>query len=73
MYLCVCVWGCLDKYISVATWPPKQKFLAPPLDVDSSFLDPDSSFLVYLWLFAFYKENYKIKLQKSFKKIDWEE
>ena len=31
MYLCVCVWGCLDKYISVATWPPKQKFLAPPL------------------------------------------
>ena len=27
----MCVWGCLDKYISVATWPPKQKFLAPPL------------------------------------------
>ena len=29
----VCVWGCLDKYISVATWPPKQKFLAPPLTI----------------------------------------
>ena len=23
--------SCLDKYISAATWPPKQKFLAPPL------------------------------------------
>ena len=23
--------GCLNKYISAATWPPKQKFLAPPL------------------------------------------
>ena len=21
----VCVWGCLDKYISVATWPPQTK------------------------------------------------
>ena len=34
IYVCVCVCvyeGCLDKYISVATWPPKQKFLAPPL------------------------------------------
>ena len=31
MCIYVCVWGCLDKYISVATWPPKQKFLAPPL------------------------------------------
>ena len=28
--ICVCG-GCLDKYISVATWPPKQKFLATPL------------------------------------------
>ena len=31
MCIYVCVWGYLDKYISVATWPPKQKFLAPPL------------------------------------------
>ena len=31
MCIYVCVWDCLDKYISVATWPPKQKFLAPPL------------------------------------------
>ena len=23
--------GCLDKYISIVTWPPKQKFLSPPL------------------------------------------
>ena len=32
--VCVCVgWGgdCLDKYISAATWPPKQKFLTRPL------------------------------------------
>ena len=21
----MCVWGCLDKYISVATWPPQTK------------------------------------------------
>ena len=33
MCIYVCVWSCLDKYISVATWPPKQKFLAPPLFV----------------------------------------
>ena len=33
MCIYVCVWGCLDKYISVATWPPKQKFLAPPLNL----------------------------------------
>ena len=31
MCIYVCVRGCLDRYISVATWPPKQKFLAPPL------------------------------------------
>ena len=31
VYIYVCK-GCLDKYISAATWPPKQKFLAPPLD-----------------------------------------
>ena len=31
MCIYVCIWGCLDKYISVATCPPKQKFLAPPL------------------------------------------
>ena len=34
IYVCVCVCvyeGCLDKYISIATWPLKQKFLAPPL------------------------------------------
>ena len=24
-------WGCLDKYIKIATWTPKQKFLTPPL------------------------------------------
>ena len=29
MYMCM--WSCLDKYIRVATWPPKQKFLAPRL------------------------------------------
>ena len=34
--VCVCVYiyvyeGCLDKYISTATWPLKQKFLTPPL------------------------------------------
>ena len=34
MCIYVCVWSCLDKYISVATWPPKQKFLAPPLSID---------------------------------------
>ena len=31
MCVCVCVCeyrGCLNKYISAATWPPKQKFLA---------------------------------------------
>ena len=27
----MCVRDCFDKYISAATWPPKQKFLAPPL------------------------------------------
>ena len=28
----MCMWGYLNKYIRVATWPPpKQKFLAPPL------------------------------------------
>ena len=21
----MCVWGCLDKYISIATWPPQTK------------------------------------------------
>ena len=26
MYMCM--WDCLDKYIGVATWPPKQKFMA---------------------------------------------
>ena len=31
IYICVCGGGCVDKYISVATWPPKQKFLTPPL------------------------------------------
>ena len=38
--VCVCLGGggggeggCLDKYISAATWPPKQKFLAPPLTI----------------------------------------
>ena len=25
MCIYVCVWGCLDKYISVATWPPQTK------------------------------------------------
>ena len=29
MYMCM--WGYLDKYIRIATWPPKQKFLALPL------------------------------------------
>ena len=27
----MCMWGRLDKHIRVATWPPKQKFLALPL------------------------------------------
>ena len=27
----MCMWVCLNKYIRVATWPPKQNFLAPPL------------------------------------------
>ena len=33
IYIYICVWGegCVDKYISAATWPSKQKFLAPPL------------------------------------------
>ena len=30
VYICVCG-SCLNKYISVATWPSKQKFLTPPL------------------------------------------
>ena len=25
MCIYVCVWDCLDKYISVATWPPQTK------------------------------------------------
>ena len=25
MCIYMCVWGCLDKYISVATWPPQTK------------------------------------------------
>ena len=25
MCIYVCVWGCLDEYISVATWPPQTK------------------------------------------------
>ena len=25
MCIYVCVWGCFDKYISVATWPPQTK------------------------------------------------
>ena len=36
--MCVCIYmcvsgggGCVDKYISAATWLSKQKFLAPPL------------------------------------------
>ena len=40
--LYIYVGGCLDKYISAITWPPKQKFLTPllvkrktPLDVKS--------------------------------------
>ena len=40
MCIYVCVWGCLDKYISVATWPPKQKFLAPPLAAYTHFRIP---------------------------------
>ena len=31
MYMCM--WGYLDKYIRITTWPPKQKFLTPPLSV----------------------------------------
>ena len=31
IYIYMCVRDCFDKYISAATWPPKQKFLAPPL------------------------------------------
>ena len=31
VYIYVCVRGCFNKYISAATWPPKQKFLTPPL------------------------------------------
>ena len=30
IYMCVFGGGCVDKYISAATWPPKQKFLASP-------------------------------------------
>ena len=37
VYIYVCK-GCLDKYISAATWPPKQKFLAPPLHLTPSFI-----------------------------------
>ena len=32
IYICVCG-SCLNKCISVALGPPKQKFLAPPLAV----------------------------------------
>ena len=32
VYIYIYVFGsCLDKYISAATWPPKQKFLTLPL------------------------------------------
>ena len=27
----MCMWSYLDKYIRLATWPPKQKLLASPL------------------------------------------
>ena len=39
MCIYVCVWVCFDKYISVATWSPKQKFLAPPLFIGDYFID----------------------------------
>ena len=32
MCIYVCVWGCLDKYISVATWPPQIKIPASAPD-----------------------------------------
>ena len=31
VYIYVCMWGCLNKYNSIATWPSNQKFLATPL------------------------------------------
>ena len=32
IYICIYVYeGCLDKYISITTWPPKQKFLPLPM------------------------------------------
>ena len=32
MCIYVCVWGYLDKYISVATWPPQIKIPGSALD-----------------------------------------
>ena len=48
--------GCLDKYISVVTWPPKQKFLAPPLVKRKTPLDVKS----YLC-----KQNVNLEFKKS--------
>ena len=32
----MCVWGCLDKYISATTYPLKQKFLTRPWPTSSN-------------------------------------
>ena len=40
MYIYIYVCGsCLNKCISVALGPPKQKFLAPPLDMPWAMID----------------------------------
>ena len=41
MCIYVCVWGCLDKYIIVATWPPQTKIpgSAPGLVLEPNLLD----------------------------------
>ena len=50
------VGGCFDKYISAVTWPPKQKFLAPPLVKRKTPLDVKS----YLC-----KQNVNLEFNKS--------
>ena len=34
MCIYVCVWGCLDKYISIATWPSQTKIPGSALDLE---------------------------------------
>ena len=49
MCIYMCVWGCLDKYISVATWPPQTKIpgFAPVYKQISNTLESSFTELTY--------------------------